>query len=191
MIGGDWTNVEAMRSGNGRKMPAGGYVVRMKSAAIKTSRRGQQYLEIEYDVAEGEWSNHFQEISDRFGFWSGKFSVFFEGKSKGFFKGFIEDVEASNPGVSLITPNGIDEHKLNGLLIGIVLQEEEYMSNSGEIKTRLIRDKLMTVDRIREGDYTVPPKKEYESTVIPEAVEVVDMSDPASTFEQINEELPF
>ena len=172
-------------------MPAGGYVIRMKSATIKTSRRGQQYLEVEYDVAEGEWANHFQEIFDRFGFWSGKFSVFFEGKSAGFFKGFIEDVEASNPGVSLITQYGIDERNLAGLLIGIVLQEEEYMSNSGEIKSRLVRDKLMTVDRIREGDFTVPPKKEYQGATVPEAVEVVDTTAPDINFEQITEELPF
>lgn len=190
MIGGDWANVEPMRSGSGRRMPAGGYVICMKSPTIRTSRKGQQYLEVLFDVAEGEWKDHYKDIFDRFGFWSGKFSVFFEGKSKGFFKGFIEDVEASN-GVQLVTPAGIDEKKLDGLLIGIVLQEEDYMSNSGEIKTRLVRDKLMAVDEIRKGNYTVPPKKEYQAEPIPEAVEVVDMSNQETAFEQIDAELPF
>lgn len=190
MIGGDWANVEPMRSGSGKKMPAGGYVIRMKSPTVRTSRKGQRYIEVLFDVAEGEWKGHYQDIYDRFGFWSGKFSAFFEDKSKGFFKGFIEDVEKTN-NVQLITPAGIDEKKLDGLLIGIVLQEEEYMSNSGEIKTRLIKYKLMTADKIREGHFTVPPKKEYQAEPIPEAVEVVDMSNPETAFEQIDAELPF
>ena len=190
MIGGDWKNVEPMHDGERKRMPAGGYVIRMRSASQKMSRKNQPYLEVEYDIAEGEWSNHYQEIFDRFGFWGGKFSVFFAGNAKGFFRGFIDDVEQSNPGISLITPAGIDERQLSGLLVGIVLGEEEYMSTSGEIKTRLKRVQLLPIDKIRSGEFEIPEKKLYQGANVPPASDVVDMTQTVD-FEQITEELPF
>ena len=47
-------------------------------------------------------------------------------------------------------------------MLGIVLGEEEYLTNRGEISTRLTVRSVTTADRIRAGEYTVPDIKKYK-----------------------------
>lgn len=64
-------------------------------------------------------------------------------------------MEQSNPGYKFNN----DEKTLRGKLVGVVLREEEYMGNDGNIKTKLVVDRFTSVDKIRSGDYEVRPKK--------------------------------
>ena len=130
MIGGDWTNVTPMGNGGG-KLPAGGYVIRITKAEDVP---GKEYLLVEYDVAEGEYAGHYKDLEDRFGFWGGSFVRSYKPKARGFFKAFLDALEASN-NITLATPNGVDEQRLVGLLCGVVLGEEEYIGNDGTVKT--------------------------------------------------------
>ena len=65
-------------------------------------------------------------------------------------------MEKSNPGYTF------DEFRLadmRGKYIGIVLGEEEYISNKGEVKTKLVVVTTKTIQDIRDGNFTVPAKK--------------------------------
>ena len=190
MIPGNWNKVKPIEEGRGPGLPAGGYVIRMRSPYNDISRQG---LKIEYDIAEGEYTGYYAKLHERFpSFWGGSFFSSYKESAERFFRGFIEAVELSNPGVKIILEDGsIDETRMSGLLVGIILREEEDYSNSGEVKTYLRKYALVQADKIRSGDFKVPPKKLLEKKITPEAGEVVDMSDPASTFEQIDAELPF
>ena len=64
-------------------------------------------------------------------------------------------MEQSNPGYKFNN----DEKTLRGKLVGVVLREEEYMGNDGNIKTKLVVDRFTSVDKIRSGDYEVRQKK--------------------------------
>lgn len=186
MIGGDWTKVEPIQEGK-RGLPAGGYVVKI----IKVDNvAAKSYLLIEYDIAEGEHTGHYKELNDRFGFWGGSFIRSYKANAAGFFKAFLDAVEASNFGVKLATETGVDERKLPGLLVGVVLREEEYIKNNGELGTRLRVKEVLPVDRIRMGDFIVPEKKVLDEKPAA-APAVIDTTAANVDFESVTEDLPF
>lgn len=188
MIGGDWTKVEPMQEGR-RGLPAGGYVIRISKVENVAAKN---YLLIEYDVAEGEHAGYYKDLSDRFGFWGGSFVRSYNQKASGFFKGFLDAVEKSNPGVTLATPYGVDETRLIGLIVGVVLREEEYIKNNGETGTRLRVKEVMEVDRIRKGDFTVPEKLRLGNAPSADAAPaVIDTTQSNIDFDQVTEDLPF
>lgn len=186
MIGGDWTKVEPIQEGK-RGLPAGGYVIRITRV---DNIQANSYLLMEYDIAEGEHAGHYKDLSDRFGFWGGSFVRSYKPKAAGFFKGFLDAVEASNPGVVLATENGVDESRLNGLLVGVVLREEEYIKNNGELGTRLRVKDVISADRIRKGDFIVPEKKVLSEKPA-SAPAVLDTTAANVDFEAVTEDLPF
>ena len=69
-----------------------------------------------------------------------------------------------------------------GKLVGIILGEEEYQANDGSIKTKLVVSKFTSIDKIRDGDFEIPPKKLLNSSAIP-AVYTAPIND--------DEDLPF
>ena len=122
------TNVEPEKGFGGPE--PGGYVLKIINVEDVP---GKEYLKIDYDFAEGEYANHYLSLFDRFGFWGGTMYKSYKDKSLGWFKAFISDVEASNPGYKWDN----DEKKLEGRLFGAVLGAEEYRSNDGEVKESL------------------------------------------------------
>ena len=95
-------------------------------------------------------------------------------KATGMFKGFIQNVEASNPNYKWEWK----EQSLVARLIGIVLGEEEYRKQDGSIGTRFgAKDK--TVAAIRDGKFKVPEKKvlKEEAPAAPVWSAVEDSSD--------------
>ena len=58
---------------------------------------------------------------------------------------------------------GLNEEQLVGKTLGIILGEEEYMSNRGEIARRLNDITDLPADKIRAGEFTVPDIKKLES----------------------------
>lgn len=202
MIGGNWNNVQGIQDGGGGRLQPGGYVIVI---ARVTNRLKKQDLECEYDIAEGEHAGYYKELSDRLGFWGGKFYASYGQRAQGFFKGFLDSLAMSNPGRYVIRPDGsVEEQDLVGLRIGIVLGREQYMGNDGTVKTRLYKVKLCPVYDIQQGNYTVPEDKKLAGVTptVPDQKTgvggVVDMSgsadimaDPAGAFEQIETDLPF
>ena len=170
-----WNEIEAQGNEDSKRLVPGGYVCRITSVADNPEK---QYLYIEFDIAEGEYTGYGSNMMERFGFTPLKMYRSYSDKAAGMFKGFIADVEASNQ------PHyhwGWDEKTLVGRTIGIVLGEEEYKKQSGEIGTRFnVRTK--TTEAIREGKFKIPEKK------------LLPKEEPANAFspmEDVDGQLPF
>lgn len=153
----DLTNVS--EASEGQSIPAGGYVARIKSVEDLPQK---EYLLVQLDIAEGEYKDYYQKLHDRLGanWWGLESRRSYKPAALPFFKRFCTAVSKSNG--SYIFDGGRvngDEKTLVGKLVGIILREEEYISNSGDKKTRLIIDREMSVDTIRSGKFKVPGVK--------------------------------
>lgn len=156
----NWNDVQ--EATERRDLPIGGYVAGICKA---TDEPAKERLNIEWEVAEGEFKGYWREqtaslvergkLNPGEWAWGGKTIKSYKEKALPFFKGFITAVEQSNPGYKFNN----DEKTLRGKLVGVVLREEEYMGNDGNIKTKLVVDRFTSVDKIRSGDYEVRPKK--------------------------------
>ena len=131
----------------------GGYVAKIFTAQDKPDK---EYIEMCVDIAEGEYTNYYEELAKRKDYWALKLYRSYKDSALGFFKSFYKAVESSNPGYKWNN----DERTLMGKYIGIILQEEEYEKNDGTTGTRLKISKTLPVADIRNGNFKVPVKKE-------------------------------
>lgn len=134
------------------RLAAGGYVCRIEDVQDNPDK---EYLYIEFDIAEGEYKGYYSQLAASFGFWGGRFYRSYKDKALGMFKGFLLAVEESNDGYKFNN----DESTLVGKLVGLILREEEYIGNDGNIKTRLKVSNVKNADAIRDGKFKVPPLK--------------------------------
>ena len=155
----DFDKVEV--PGEFERIPAGGYVVRITDVIDKPNLA---YLLITYDIAEGEYKGHYEK-TDADHIFLHQFIRSYKPTAVGMFKAFTNAVEASNDGFVW----NWDEKTLKGKLVGIILGEEEYENNRGEIKNGLKVRACRPVDVIREGNYKIPePKKLERAAAVPE-----------------------
>lgn len=147
----NWQNVEAQGNEEYKRLVPGGYVCRITKVEDHPDK---SYLYIEFDIAEGEYTGYGSSCLERNGFTPLRMYRSYSDKAAGMFKGFIQNIEASNSNYHWEWK----EQTLVGRLIGIVLGEEEYKKQDGSIGTRFnSRDK--TVDAIKNGRFKVPEKK--------------------------------
>lgn len=71
------------------------------------------------------------------------------------FKRMCSAVSKSNNGFVFDGETNADESTLVGKLVGLILCEEEYVGNDGNIKTRLYVDKECSVEDILSGNFKV------------------------------------
>ena len=116
----------------------------------------KEYLLIVGDFAEGTYKDNNRETFERAGFWPIQLRRSYKLKALGFFKSFKTALEESNPGYRF------DEFNLRDMVgrrFGAVLGEEEYINNSGEVKTRLYVAQTRSIQAIQKGDFKVPELK--------------------------------
>lgn len=174
----NWKNVEEAKEFE--KLPAGGYVCGITAVEDVPEK---EYLRIEYDIAEGEFKNHWRDLYTNHGFWGGNFIKSYKEKAMPFFKGFLTAIENSNPGFSADYFDN-DESELKRKLIGLVIGLEEYKANDGKIKTRTYVDSVRSVDSIKKGDFEVPELKKY-------LAEETKVNDSGFMPVESNDDLPF
>jgi hypothetical protein len=148
----DLTNVTATQGGEFPRVTPGGYVIGIVSVEDVPEK---EYLKITYDIAEGEHKNYYYEMKERTGYDLPCFYKSYKEKALGFFKAFLDAVEASNTGYKWNN----DERTLTRKLVGCVLREEEYRNKDGEIKVSLKPDVFYAAADIRAGKYEVPARK--------------------------------
>ena len=175
----NWENITPSR-GEGRKEIPGGYIVRI---TYVEDVKEKEYLRVEWDYAEGELAGAHKECYDNYGFWPAPMFRSYKQKAAGMFKAFIEAVGQSNHDFAW----DWNEKQLVGKWVGIVTREEEYTSNSGELKTRIIVDQVLPAADIMNGNFNVRPTKRKEASNRSKAV--VDMTAP--TNESFDEDTPF
>ncbi|MDO4801244.1 MAG: hypothetical protein Q4A15_03680 [Prevotellaceae bacterium] len=144
-------------AGTGNSLKAGGYVCKYTQVADVPDK---EYLYMEFDVAEGEQKDYFKKLEESKGFWAGKCYRSYKEAALPMFKRMCSAVTKSNAG--FIFDGGeqnANEATLIGKLVGIVLGEEEYIKNNGDIGTRLYVSYECDAEKIRKGDFKVPDKK--------------------------------
>ena len=168
----DYDNARAFDGNNGPQLTPGGHICRIQGVRMeKTQKTQKDMLVVAYDIAEGsEFDGYFKKRFERSsGFnsnakWPGVFRVTVlnaAGETNGYFKGFIEALEASNPGYNFKASRG-DEQQMKGKLVGFNFGEEEYERTdyqTGEIKVAVSVKPAyaISVARVREG--VIPPAK--------------------------------
>jgi len=132
----NYETTTAERIGEQPQLPPGAYTCVIKNAIDTKTKAGDSKLELWLDIADGEYKDFIEKqynfANERFGnaYWRGTYNQLTSGKSLRFFKGLIEDIEASNPGYTF----NFDEKTLVGKKIGGVFRREEYENKNGENK---------------------------------------------------------
>lgn len=150
------------------KMPAGGYVCRIVKAEASINRYNEPCLLLYLDVAEGDFKNYFGGIySKRLDRGDNKYPCVYNqrvgNKSKKYFDQLMEAIQASNADYICTRRDGEDwdERELEGLLVGVVLQEKEFINSRGKVRVVLTPYEFKSVDEIRRKDFDAPPRR-YE-----------------------------
>lgn len=146
-------------SGEFDQLKPGGYIGVLYKAEDESDK---EYLKVFFDIADGEFAEYYKNLYSQFNFWGGVFFRSYKEKALSMFKGFIKSVEESNPGYVW----NWDESTLKGKKIGLILQEEEFVptggAHAGELRTRLIVQKVVNVETIKSGKYKVPEFKKLD-----------------------------
>lgn len=145
----NWHEVTASFDGGFEQLPPGGYVVKITDMHDNEAR---QYVEVVWDVAEGE---HAGRYSDAWGAehpYAHHFFMSYKDSALGMLKGRLKAIEESNPGFDPFA--AWDAGRLDlfcGRLVGINLQEAEYRTQDGEVRTRLDVCQVVPADDVRQG----------------------------------------
>ena len=190
MIGRDMSNVSA--AGNYPRPTPGGYVMVIDSVKNITQK---EQLEVCLEFAEGDFAHYCQSIKDRFNFWPARCTKSYKDKALPFFKAFIEVIQESNAdtdGLVIGDFEDVDETKLVGKKVGIVVGEREYDGNDGTRKKGLdwYNAQFVDIETIRSGNYEVPELRiTGNAPTTTESAGVVDMS--ASFGPVSDDDMPF
>ena len=150
-------------AGEFERLGAGGYVCKITKVTDVTVNENTgkgDYLQIEYDIAEGPHKDYYKQMEENLKFWGGRYIRSYKEKALPMFKRMCSAVSKSNPG--FIFDGGkqnSNEQTLVGKYIGLVLGEEEYIGNDGSKKTRLYVNTEKDISDIRSGKFKVPELK--------------------------------
>ena len=176
---------DAQTYSENRKLPAGGYVIEIKKAEVGSYDNGNQYLQIAFDICEGEFKDFYVDQYN---------NSTFEPKQ---YKGRIrlglpkeDGTEQDNWTLRNLKTNMVaieesnndytwdwDETKLKGLKAGMLFRNKEYSYN-GNNGFWTEPFKFFNIDKIREGKFEIPKDKllsnSSEPTNIPKGFEAID-----------------
>jgi hypothetical protein len=143
----NWTEVSA--AGTSSMIPAGGYVAKILSVEDVESK---EYLRFTYDIAEGEHKGFF-ETDDRP--YTHQFIRSYKDTAAGFMKQFLDCVDDSNDRFNLSTWDN-DPNGLMNMLIGVLIQREDYTNQNGEDRARMNVVEFTSAENIRNNRYVLP-----------------------------------
>lgn len=150
----NWSEIKEMN--DTKRIVAGGYIAKINKI---TDNKDKQYLEMELDIADGEFSNYYEELFASKGFWALRNYSSYKENALPMFKHFIKCVEESNNFTF-----DFDETKLIGKKVGIVLGFEEYIGNDGATKIKGKITSFKTINDINNGNFKVPELKKLPET---------------------------
>lgn len=187
-----WESVQAFS--NRPKLPLDAYVCKAIKCVVQTNDYGDQ-LCVLFDIAEGEqtgfYAKEFKSNPRKDKKWKGVLRVWIprdDGSEKDEFtksalKGFVTTIENSNQGYQW----NWDETSIAGKMLGIMFRNEEWEYN-GKTGWTVRPLRAMSVDTVRDGDYTLPNPKPLKGKKDPYGIGNSGMADLT---EDDDEELPF
>jgi len=142
----------------------GAYICRITGVIDHPDR---EYLEINFDIAEGEYKNYYSDLFKQFGGnWRGRIYRSYKEKAMVFFKAFIVAVEKSNPGYTW----NWDENSLINRLVVVVFGEEEYLWED-ELRINVKPQDTRSIEALREGKIKLPTLKKLPPAPAPVIIE--------------------
>jgi len=144
------------------ELPAGGYICKVINAILNNDpEKGRQNIELQVDIAEGDYAGYFQKLSDRWGFWGLRGWMSFKESELGRFEKTCMAFMNSNPGLVFnpFVKGGVDVDKLIGKKIGVVTGKEQYKSNSGDTRDKNVVSYFTEISKIKEGKFRIPKPK--------------------------------
>ena len=156
----NWNNIQATTDGEYSSLPAGPYVARIVDMVDNEQK---EYVELVWDIAEGE---HAGRYSDEWGQqhpYAHHLFLSYKETALGMLKGRLESIEKSNPGFDPFAAwdaGRLDMFK--GRLVGINLQEEEYLTRDDQVRTRLNVCQVVPVDDVRQGKVKTRERKNLD-----------------------------
>lgn len=163
----DWANIK--ESGTFERLAPGAYIAKILNVKDFPEK---EYLKISFDIAEGEKKGFFKKSFDSdtrdAKKWpnGGSFIRSYKQTATGMFKGFTNAIEASNKGYTF----DFDEQTLVGKVVGVVVGEEEFLNQKGQVRVRTYVNSVRSVDAIKKGDYKVPELKKLDASKVTTAV---------------------
>lgn len=154
-------------------LPASGYVIKIYDAKIKKWPSGDEYFEISFDIAEGEYKDFYKkDYGNQTGdnkWWRGTYTLNppKEGDAEwkiNKFWDFFYALEDSNPGYQFSGDTAdINKAKLAGKLLGATFRREEKPSKKDISKTfwNTVLFNAKPAETIRDGKFSVPKDKPY------------------------------
>ena len=184
----DLTNVK--EAGDFSRPEAGAYICAITKVEDFPDR---EYLRVQYDIIDGEFRGYYTELRKKYpdSPWLGAYVKSYKSTALPMFKRFCSAVSKSN-GSFVFDGNAInaDERTLVKKKVGLVLGEEEYYGNDGELKTRLYVNKEFPISDIdKQKAPAIKKLKEDSRQSAPASSPALDgfLSIPTG----IDEELPF
>jgi len=145
---------QVTEAGEVRKLPAGIYGLIITDATDVPDR---QYLNINLDIAKGEFKDYFKVIGCNY-------IRSYKTNALPFFKAFITAVEKSNSNYKW----DWNEKSLIGKNVVGVFGEEEYVANDGSVKVRVVLKDVRSLQAFKEGTLKVPELKKLSPEEIEE-----------------------
>ena len=177
------TNVQEATGGFERPT-AGAYICRITAVEDFPNK---EYLKVSYDIDEGKFAGYYEKTRNDHPDWAwvGAYVKSYKTKALPMFKRFCSAVSRSN-GNFVFDGNTVnaDERTLIGKRIGLLFQDEEYYSNSGDKKTRLIVNREFPIDKI--GEQRTPKAK-----TLPDEPNTGGVDAFMSIPDGMDEEMPF
>ena len=152
----NWDNIQSSTS-DFAPLPAGPYVARVIDAIDYADR---EYVEVIYDIAEGKHAGYYSDDWGKSHPYAHHFFMSYKDSALGMLKGRLDAFAASNPGFDPFA--AWDAGRLDmftNRVVGINLQEEEYVGSDGETRVRLNVCNVMDAKRVRDGAVKVRPRK--------------------------------
>jgi len=176
----NYDKVEVAYPSEYETLPPGGYVCKILKVQAEEKEYGT-LLRIGFDIAEGEYKDFYKLQFERKkkynpdAKWPGMYYQTVREDDLRYFKGFITSIEESNPGFKW----DWNEQKLVGKLFGGVFGEEEFETDSGDIKVAIKCRFIRSIEAVRKGVKIPERKRLSTSTSLPntEYVNADDVDD--------------
>lgn len=154
----NWNSIASSNEGGFKKLEAGPYVARITDMEDNPQR---EYVEVVFDIAEGKDAGYYSDDWGRNHPYAHHFFMSYKETALPMLKGRLEAIAASNPGFDPFAAWDAGRADMFvGKLVGINLQEEEYETSDGEVRTRLNVCQVVDVQRVRDGKVKArDPKK--------------------------------
>ena len=192
----DFDKIEAKGMDDFRSLPIGAYECVIMDARVNHNEQsGKDTFKVSVDIASGEFKDYFRNMYENDTRIDRKWNnnavkyLSYTGDNVAYFKGFITTVENSNANYKW----DWDETKLKGKKIGLVLGQEEYISQDGTTKLATKLREFRSIGKI--DNIKIPKVKLLDGSYVDYEEYIERQDNPLSDFknemEISSDDLPF